>query len=217
MPCHHVNFFAENLSHAINTSKFSWALLFSLSRKTCWCKWGLKSQYFRRLLFFHFSKGGFPLSRNFYVRTRVKFMCVNVRKAALKRKSWGRFNYCVSVCTTFHTFPWFYLRAWGRKNYAKVKIQLASSLSWCLCHFPFFSFNFEVWLNWKKSWKNEVRYEIGKLKETTWTRNLTVVRISSALYGTTTQEKPRLMMILWLQQGWDTSWTLSTVSAKHKP
>ena len=85
LPCHRVNFFAENLSHAINTSKFSWALLFSLSRKTCWCKWGLKSQYFRRLLFFHFSKGGSPLSRNFYVRTRVKFMCVNKIEAMYER------------------------------------------------------------------------------------------------------------------------------------
>ena len=158
MPCHHVNFFAENLSHAINTSKFWWALLFSLSRKTCRCKWGLKSQYFRRLLFFHFSKGGFPLSRKFYVRTCVKFMWVNVQKAVLKRKSWRRFNCCVSVCTTFQTLPWFYLRAWGRKNYAKVKIQLASSLSWCLCHVPVFL------LILKSDWTEK---RVGKTKQDT--------------------------------------------------
>ena len=177
----------------------------------------LKISIFPSTPFFHFSKGGFPLSRKFYVRTRVKFMCVNVRKAALKRKSWGKFNYCVSVCTTFHTLPWFYLRAWGRKNYAKVKIQLASFSFVMLMPCSCFSFNFEVWLNWKKSWENEARYEIGKLKEMTWTRNLTVVRISCALCGTTNQEKPRLMMILWLRQRWDTCLTLSPVSAKYKP
>ena len=36
-------------------------------------------------LLLNLSKGGFPLPRNFYLRTRVKFTCVNKTKAMYER------------------------------------------------------------------------------------------------------------------------------------
>ena len=49
----------------------------------------LKISIFPSTPFFHFSKGGFPLSRKFYVRTRVKFMCVNGERPRLNVRAEG--------------------------------------------------------------------------------------------------------------------------------
>ena len=58
-------------------------------------------------------KGGFPLSRNFYVGTRVKFTCVNKIEAMYERPR-------VKVegsRATVHTLPLFYLSV---KCYVRV-------------------------------------------------------------------------------------------------
>ena len=64
------------------------------------------------------SKGGFPLSRNFYVRTDVNFNWLYVRKwnrddvwkAARKRKSWARLNFYVYARPSIHRLYFIYAR-----------------------------------------------------------------------------------------------------------
>ena len=119
-------------SRRYKAGSYTWLTGYEMKRKTTCCSWegyGASIQYSTCV------KGGFPLSRNIYLRTHANFMRVN-KIEVMYRKPHITYVY---ARPSMHHLCFVYarriiLRAYARKKYATVEIhqKFGSQHTWSL-------------------------------------------------------------------------------------